>query len=295
MQVGVIAVAGVHGADALVGGVVDDVFALPEADLEDAPLPPRQHGLAVVLLDFEAGRLLASGQRVKPHEAAVLFGDHRPGRAVALVGRQQQVAGRGAGQGPRGDRDGRRRQRRRRGVVLHGMRIARIDRELRLADRRLVGDREAGARSGGRTARAHLRGDRHPLAGDERVRRQEAFAGPRRVRAQDARVHAAARADHVHVGHVRRTGSEEADLGARGGVGRAGLGRDGDRVGHRGARGGVLQQRGADRGARTACAQTDGQRQRDEHHGRAGLHWAVAENSGEDPITLPLASSAWTS
>ncbi len=59
VQVGVVAVAGPDRGDRLVGGVVDHVLALAEADLEDAPLPPGQDGLALVLLDLEVGRRLA--------------------------------------------------------------------------------------------------------------------------------------------------------------------------------------------------------------------------------------------
>ena len=130
VQVGVVAVAGPDRRDVLVGAVVDHVFALAEADLEDAALPPGQHGLAFVLLDLEVGRVLARRQRVEPHEVAVLFGDHRPRRALALVGREEQVAGRRAGLGGRGDLDRRGRQRRRRAVVLDRVRVARVDREL---------------------------------------------------------------------------------------------------------------------------------------------------------------------
>ena len=87
VQVGAVAVAGAHGRDLVVGVVVDHVFALAEADADDAALPPRQRGLAFVGLHLEVGRRLAGGQRVKPHERAVLFGDHRPRGAHALVGR----------------------------------------------------------------------------------------------------------------------------------------------------------------------------------------------------------------
>jgi hypothetical protein len=93
VQVGVVAVARPDVRDGLIGGVVDDVFALTEADFEDAPLPPGQDRLALVLLDLKIGRRLAGRQRVKPHERAVLFGDHRPRRALALIGGEEQVAG----------------------------------------------------------------------------------------------------------------------------------------------------------------------------------------------------------
>ena len=57
VQVGVVAVAGADVGDGLVGGVVDHVLALAEADFEDASLPPGQDRLALVLLDLEVGRL----------------------------------------------------------------------------------------------------------------------------------------------------------------------------------------------------------------------------------------------
>ena len=96
MQVGLVAVAGTDHRDALVGGVVDDVLALAEPGLEDPSLPPRQDGLAFVLLDLEVGRLVVRGNRVKPDQVAGLVDDHRSRRTIALVGRQQEVARRGA-------------------------------------------------------------------------------------------------------------------------------------------------------------------------------------------------------
>ena len=103
VQVGVIAISSEDRRDVLVGGVVDHVLTLTEADLEDPPLPPREHRLAFVLLNLEVRRVIVLRQRVKPHEAAVLFGDHRPRRALALVGGLEQIAGARTGLGGRGD------------------------------------------------------------------------------------------------------------------------------------------------------------------------------------------------
>ena len=83
--------------------------------------------------------------------------------------------------------------------MLHRVRVARVDRELFLADRRLMGDREAGARRCVAPPVAPWRVTVTRSPGDERMRRQEALAGAGRVGAQHARVHAAARADDAHV------------------------------------------------------------------------------------------------
>ena len=99
VQVGVVAVAGADVTDLLVARVVQITsFALPEADLEDPPLPPGQDRLARRMLDdLQVRRRHAARQRVEPDQVAFLIGDHRPGRALALVGGEEEIAGRGAG------------------------------------------------------------------------------------------------------------------------------------------------------------------------------------------------------
>ena len=168
-------------------------------------------------------------ERFEPDQAAVLFGDHRPRRALALVGREEQVAGSGAGLGLRRDPHRRGRQRRRRAVVLHRLGVARVQRELLLADRRLVGDREARAdgRAAGRArAPSPSRRARNGWLG------HEALAGARRVGAQRRPMcGAAARARHAHVGDLScRRAPRKLICVARRGVRRARLRRDSRRA-----------------------------------------------------------------
>ena len=235
MQVGVVAVARPDQGHAPVGAVVEDVLALAEADLEDPALPPREHRFSLVSLDSEVRRLLPGRERVKPDEVAALIDDHRPGRALPLVGGEEQIAGRRAGFGGRGDPQRRGRQPRLRAVVLNSMRIAGFDRELRLAHRGLVGDREGRAHLLHESSRASAGMNGHLLAFEEGVPRQEALPCPGRVFPQHSGVHATARPDDVHVCDLRPTPSEEADLARRGGVAGTGQRRDGHRAGRGGS------------------------------------------------------------
>ena len=93
VQVGVIAVAGADVADLLVVSCVEHVFALAEADLEDPPLPPGQGRLALDWWTLKFVADMPARQRVEPDQVAVLVGDHRPRRALALVGGEEQIAG----------------------------------------------------------------------------------------------------------------------------------------------------------------------------------------------------------
>ena len=225
VQVCLQAVAGTNRGHRSVGGVVDHVFALPESEFEDAPLPPHERRRAAVLLDAEVGGPLAARQRMEPHQASVLRHDHRPGRPLALVGGQEQLPGARAEPGGGDDLDRRRRERRSGAVALDGGRVAAVGRPLFLGDGRELGDSERAAGVPRRSrAGAGPGGHRDLLARHEWRRRHEALARARRVRAQDPRVHAAARAHHANVGDPRAGTAEEADLGLRRGVGRAGQG-----------------------------------------------------------------------
>ena len=86
-------VAGLDGGQRPVAAVVDLVLALAEADLHDASLPPHQHLLAQIALHAEVRGVFAIGQRVQPDEVSALVDDHRPVRALALIGSQEQIAG----------------------------------------------------------------------------------------------------------------------------------------------------------------------------------------------------------
>ncbi len=174
VQVGAVAVAGADRGDLLVGAVVDHVFALAEAHLDDAALPPGERRLAFVGLHLEVGGGVLARQRVKPHQRAVLFGDHRPGRPQALVGGEEEVAAGRAGLRRRRDRDGRGGQFGRREVVLHGVRVTGVGRELHLADARLVGDREGG---GERLVGSPTAGARERMHGDALARERTAWRG----------------------------------------------------------------------------------------------------------------------
>ena len=230
VQVGVVAVTRAHMADLLVARVGDDVFALAEADFEDVPLPPDQGGLAAQLDDLEVRRRHAARQRFEPDQVAFLVGDHRPRRALALVGGEEQVSG----AAPRlawvvdAHRGGR--QRGRRPVVLDLGRVARVERERFLAGGVLVRDREArGDRPGARTAREES-ADGDLLAFPERLARDEALPRARGVGTQHAAVRATARTLHGHARDGRPRAAEEADLGRGRGIRRSGLRRDRDRV-----------------------------------------------------------------
>ena len=96
VQVGQVAVAGVHAPDLLVGVVDDHLFALAEALGGDHALPPRQHLARPVLLDLQVGGVQLPRQRVEPHEVAAFVEDHRPRRARPRVGGAEQVARGGA-------------------------------------------------------------------------------------------------------------------------------------------------------------------------------------------------------
>ena len=231
MQVGVVAVPGPDRGHAVIGAVVDHVFALAEADPDDASLPPGEHGPSFVLLDLEVGCRLPGCERVKPHQVAALVGDHRPRRAVSLVGREEQVTGTRAGPCCSRDAHGRGRQRGRRAVVLDIVRVAGVDGELLLAHRRLMGDRECRAGRLRGACRTGARLDRHTLSGEEGMARKKALAGSGRVGAQNARVDAAARAHDANARHLRARPAEEADLGGRRGIRGTGQGRDRHRIG----------------------------------------------------------------
>ena len=230
MQIGVVAVAGEHLGERLVGGAVDLILALTEAERQDPSLPPGQDGLAVVGLRLEVGRGVVRRCGVEPDQVAGLIDDHLSRRARALIGRQEEIAGRRAGARRRRDRHRRRDDRRRREVVLDRRRAAAVVRELLLADRRLEGDAEARSRGRRGCALGDARGDADALAGDERPGGDEALTSPRRVRLDLAAVAAAARADDVDVGDRRTRAAEEADLGGRRCVGGTRERRHGDRV-----------------------------------------------------------------
>ena len=159
VQVGVVAVAGADGRDVLVGGVVDHVLALrrsrprgsvPATRSARACLRTAGPGSWSPTRRREAGETTRGCRSVRRSSARA---SPRPGRARG-TGRRAR-----AGLGGRGDRHRRGRQRRRRAVVLDGARIARVDRELLLADRRLMGDREGRARRACRAAGVHARVD----------------------------------------------------------------------------------------------------------------------------------------
>ena len=259
VQVRAIAVARTCARDLTVGAVVEERFALAEAELQDASLPPAEHRLALVGLDLEVGRGLPGGQRFEPHQVARLIDDHRPGRALALVGREEEVAGARPRLCRGGDAHGRGRQRRRGRVVLDRARIARVVGELFLGDRRLMGDREGGL-GRARCRTGDLSADRDALARLEGVARNEALARAGRVGAQHTAVAAAARAHDVHRRDGRTGRAEEADLRAPRGIGCARLRRDGDRVGcgemrrNAGAAGSLTRARGATAGCQHTSA-----------------------------------------
>ena len=267
VQVGAVAVAGADGGDLLVGAVVDHVFALAEPHLDDAALPPGERRFAFVALHLEVGGGVPARQRVKPHQRAVLFGDHRPGRPQALVGGEEEVAAGRAGPRRRRERDGRGGQFGRREVVLHGVRVARVERELHLADGRLMGDGEGGGDrligSPPTRARERMHGD--ALARDERPVGDEALAGAGGVRLQTPRVGSAARADHAHARDPRARAAEEADLRGGRGVGGPGQRRDRDGVGgRRGDRGLIAERDRRGGGAAAAGAERHGEQRRGE-------------------------------
>ena len=224
VQIRVVAVAGPDRTDLLVGAVVDDVFALAEADLEDPALPPRQNRLALVALHPEVRRGLTGGHRVEPDQVPGLVDDHRPRGADALVGSEEEVPGGGVRGRRRGDPDGGGGDRGSGAVVLDCLRFAGVDRELLRANDRLAGDREGGPGLHRPPAGADAGADRHLLAFGERMGGQEALAGARGVGAQDPAVRAAARADDVYRQHAGAGRPEEADLALRRGVHRPVLG-----------------------------------------------------------------------
>jgi hypothetical protein len=93
VQVRRIPVAGAQDVDLTVGGVVDHHDPVAEAGGMDIPLPPREHRLAVELLDLQVGRVGPGGQGLEPHEPAARVEDHRPVLSGAGVRRGEDVAG----------------------------------------------------------------------------------------------------------------------------------------------------------------------------------------------------------
>ena len=146
VQVGVVAVARPDARDLPVGAVVDHVFALRRSrPARIRPCHQVSTGLPLVLLHLEVGRRRCSpAAGWNQTRLPVLVGDHRPRRALALVGREEQVAGRGARLGVRVDADRSTASAKARSCSA-GLRsrVAGVDRELLLARRVLVRDREA--------------------------------------------------------------------------------------------------------------------------------------------------------
>ena len=246
VQVGLVAVAGVDGGDRLVGGAHD--LVVPEADAEfrgHEAVPPREDRLSLEALDLEVRRRHALRHRVKPDEPSLRVEDHRPGLAVPVRRRQEDVTRRGPRVG--GDLHDRRFQTWLGDEALFEPVPAQFH---RFAEAHLVGrearDRERRADARGVSLRPDERARGHALALGEVVIDDE--ARPRRadISPQVTAVGARARAAHAHGGDLVGRHAEEADLRVRRGVRSA------------------VEWRDRDRGVRGACAERAG-RESHEH------------------------------
>src|SRR5829696_2852892 len=95
MQVGGVAIGAAHTLDLPVAAIEDDALtqALPDSD---PAFPPGDHGLAVVALSAEVGRLVDSRQRPEPQHLAAVVEHHRPVLALAALRGEEHPAARGA-------------------------------------------------------------------------------------------------------------------------------------------------------------------------------------------------------
>ena len=91
MQVGLIAVAGAHDRDVLVGAVGDHHPSVAPAARDKRVLPPREHRLTVVFLDAQVRGPLTGGYRLEPDQPAGAVEDHRPVLTRPGVWRQEDV------------------------------------------------------------------------------------------------------------------------------------------------------------------------------------------------------------
>ncbi len=282
------AVAGMHAAYLLVGGVVDHLFAHAEALRRYVALPPGQHRFAAEFLELQVGGLgLAVAERVEPDEVAGFVEDHRPRLPGGVVGRGEDVAGR-ALRGVRADDD--------RGGFELGRRVevhllarvpdfvfgARVGQHVFARDRELEVERLC--------VRAACDGapDDDGLARVERARRDEARAVPLGVGAQLARVPTACGPAHRDLAQLRGGHADEADL--RRGQRVIGTGHRVDRhVGGREDRRAVEDRRGAAAvggrseggvlGRDAAQGEGEGDGAREQHEQRSG-HQEPAVASG---------------
>jgi hypothetical protein len=92
VHVGLQTVARANAGDLLVRLVDDHALALADARGGDHTLPPRQHRLALVLLNTEVDRDRVDG--LEPDEAAVVVDDRRAALAGAVERGDEEQAGR---------------------------------------------------------------------------------------------------------------------------------------------------------------------------------------------------------
>jgi hypothetical protein len=175
VQVGVVALAPVHGRDPLVRVIVDHVLPEPMPG-GDPSLPPGHDGLAPIALLVDVVGHGALGHRVEPHQPPPAVEDHRPilgpgCRAQEHVTRTRVRIVSGHDRDRRAHRAGMKALRRRwvggaapGGSGRHCARRRRRDRE-----REVERGRVRHSRGGPRRRRAERRADRHPLAGRERT------------------------------------------------------------------------------------------------------------------------------
>ena len=230
VDVHVVAIAGVDGADRLVLPVGDHALADSERRGGDAALPPGQHLAAAELLYLEVRGDVRTGELLEPDEVAVAVRDHRAAgadgmdldRVVAV--RVDDGGGKGSDEHAAAraahvlvDVDARRQEVRLRDEVLElvGLLLLEVKHRLHRAE---AGDRE---RAPHRLAVSDPDDQLDPLALCERPVGDEARPARARVVVHRAAVLAGHRAGDLHRADALRLDPEHADLGLRRGVRRA--------------------------------------------------------------------------
>ena len=169
VQVGLVAVAGAHDGDGLIGAVHDHLARRPASIRYQRILPPGEHGFAFVLLHAKGRGARAGGRECpEPDEVSMFVEDHRPVLTDPGVGGEEQVTGRRLRLGGHGHI--RRAQFRARVKALYLARVGRdalrgdIRQGIRLGDNELKGE-WLGLAGGGPQLSVHA----HRLARAERL------------------------------------------------------------------------------------------------------------------------------